>query len=217
MKVLAFNGSPRKEWNTAGLAKSALEGAASQGAATELVHLYDLDYKGCTSCFACKLKGGKSYGRCVLKDGLTPYFQKAAEADALVLASPVYLGTATGEMRSFLERLLFPFYTYTDPPATLFPKRIRVASIYTFGATEELARKRRWDRSLAGMDLFLGSILGEVRSFHSFDTCQFDDYAKYEAPRFDPVHKARQRREIFPQECKKAFALGKWLATGEAL
>ena len=38
----------------------ALEGAASKGAKTELVHLYDLDYKGCTSCFSCKLVGGKS-------------------------------------------------------------------------------------------------------------------------------------------------------------
>ena len=60
MKVLAINGSPRKTWNTATLLRNTLDGAASQGAETELVHLYDLDYTGCTSCFACKLKGGKS-------------------------------------------------------------------------------------------------------------------------------------------------------------
>jgi multimeric flavodoxin WrbA len=212
MKVLAFNGSPRKEWNTATLVKEALAGAKSKGVQTELVHLYDLDYKGCTSCFACKLIGGKSYGRCAMRDGLTPFLKKVEEADALVLASPIYLGTATGEMRSCLERLLFPFYTYTDPPRSLLPKKLRVALIYTFGAPEELARQRRWDRSLAGMDLFLAAILGEVRSQYCFDTTQFDDYAKYEASRFDPALKAKQRAEVFPLDRQKAFELGVWLA-----
>ena len=62
MKILAINGSPRKNSNTATLLKKALEGAAAQGAETELIHLYDLNFKGCISCFACKLKDGKSYG-----------------------------------------------------------------------------------------------------------------------------------------------------------
>jgi len=60
MKVMAINGSPRKEWNTATLLENALEGAASQGAETELVHLYDLNFKGCKSCFECKTRGGES-------------------------------------------------------------------------------------------------------------------------------------------------------------
>jgi multimeric flavodoxin WrbA len=57
LKVLAINGRPRKTWNTAMLLQKALEGAASHGGETELGHLYDLDFKGCTSCFACKLQG----------------------------------------------------------------------------------------------------------------------------------------------------------------
>ena len=56
MKVLGFNGSPRKNWNTAMLLEKALEGAASEGAETELIHLYELNYKGCISCFACKTR-----------------------------------------------------------------------------------------------------------------------------------------------------------------
>jgi len=56
MEVIAFNGSPRKKWNTATLLEKALEGAASQGAKTEIVHLYNLDFKGCRSCFGCKEK-----------------------------------------------------------------------------------------------------------------------------------------------------------------
>jgi len=62
MKVMAFNGSPRKKWNTGTLLEKALEGAASRGAETELIHLYDIDFKGCISCFACKTIGGNSYG-----------------------------------------------------------------------------------------------------------------------------------------------------------
>ena len=115
MKVIAFNGSPRKKWNTATLLAKALEGAASQGAGTELFHLYDLDFKGCISCFACKTKGGKSYGRCAVEDDLRPILKKVLKADAIILGSPIYFGTVSGEMRSFMERLLFPFRPYADP------------------------------------------------------------------------------------------------------
>ena len=67
MKAMAINGSPRKTWNTATLLENALSGCAAGVAETEMVHLYDLAYQGCTSCFACKKIGGKSYVR--IKDG----------------------------------------------------------------------------------------------------------------------------------------------------
>ena len=55
MKVMAFNGSPRKKkWNTVTLLNNALEGARSAGAQTELIQLYDLNFSGCISCFSCK-------------------------------------------------------------------------------------------------------------------------------------------------------------------
>ena len=100
MKVLAVNGSPRKKWNTAMLLEKALEGAGSQGAETELIHLYELSFTGCISCFACKMKGGKSYGRCAVKDDLTPVLESVEKIDALILGSPVYFGTVTGEIRA---------------------------------------------------------------------------------------------------------------------
>jgi hypothetical protein len=78
MRAIAVNGSPRKNWNTASLLEHALTGAAKNGAETELVHLYDLDFKGCISCFACKKIGGKSYGRCAVSDGVTPILKKAS-------------------------------------------------------------------------------------------------------------------------------------------
>ena len=135
-QVIAINGSPRTTWNTATLLEHALEGAASEGAEIEIVHLYDLDYKGCTSCFSCKLVGGKSYGKCAVKDGLTPLLEKVANADALILGSPIYVGTATGEMRSFLERLAFPYIVYDAARSSLFPKKMPTGFIYTMGADE---------------------------------------------------------------------------------
>ena len=114
MKVIAINGSPRKKWNTARLLEHALKGAESMGAETKLIHLYDLDYKGCMSCFACKLKGGESFGRCAVNDDLAPILEEIKSADAFILGSPIYFGDVTGEMRSFLERLLFPNPIYIN-------------------------------------------------------------------------------------------------------
>ena len=68
MKVIAINGSPRKGWNTETLLKKALEGAGAAGAETEMVHLYDLKFRGCVSCMACKLKKEPRPCRCILRD-----------------------------------------------------------------------------------------------------------------------------------------------------
>ena len=112
MKIFAVNGSPRKKGNTATVLEHFLEGARSAGADTELIHLYDLQASGCRSCFACKLRGGASYGHCALKDDLTPVLAALEKADGLVLGSPVYFGNVTGAMRSFQERLCFPYLVY---------------------------------------------------------------------------------------------------------
>ncbi len=161
-KVIAFNGSPRKSWNTATLLNKALEGAASQGAETELVHLYDLNYKGCTSCFSCKLKGGKSYGRCALQDDLTPFLHQIPEVDATILGSPVYLGSATGQMRSFLERLVFPYLVYDANHSSLFQKRMATGFIFTMGAPESRIKEMGIDQNLKGMEMSLKRMLLQV-------------------------------------------------------
>lgn len=212
MKVMAFNGSPRKKWNTATLLANALKGAASQGAETELIHLYDLKFKGCISCFECKTRGGKSYGRCAVQDGLKPILEKVESADALILGSPIYFGTVSGEMRSFMERLLFPYFTYTEPPQSLFPRKIPTAFIYTMGVTEELMKELGYRQHFDKNTLYLQVVFGTSESFCSFDTYQFEDYSKVVADRFDAVHKAKRHQEIFPQDCQKAFGMGARLA-----
>jgi len=207
MKVIAFNGSPRKRWNTATLLDRALEGAASKGAETELIHLYDLSFKGCVSCFSCKTRDGKSYGKCAVKDELTINLEKIEEADGIILGSPIYLGTVTGEMRSFMERLIFPYLTYTDPLQTLFPKKIDTGFIYTMNVTEE-RMKKIYGQHLGINEEFLRIIFGASESLFSFDTYQFKDYSKVVADRFDPEKKATRRKEIFPKDCEKAYEMG---------
>lgn len=208
MKAIAINGSPRKKWNTGMLLEKALEGAASEGAETELIHLYDLNFKGCTSCFACKLKDGKSYGKCVMNDELTPVLDKLEDADAVIFGSPIYLGNSTGEMRSFMERYIFPYLVYSTNPLTLFPRNIPVGYIYTLGAKEEHFELFGFKKVIELNENLATRIFGYSESLYSTDTCQFEDYSKYVADRFDPEEKAKRRREIFPQDCQKAFEMG---------
>ncbi len=215
MNIMAFNGSPRKKWNTAALLEKALEGAASQGAETELIHLYDLDYKGCISCFACKTIGGKSYGRCAVKDDLTAVFRRVEEADAIILGSPIYFGDVSGEMKSFLERLVFPYYTYTDPPQTLFPKKIKAGFIYAMGVTEEMMQQMGYAQNFDRQKMFLTRLYGYSEYMCSFDAYQFDDYSKVLATRFDPGKKKKRHDEIFPVDCRRAYEMGVRLAGGK--
>lgn len=208
MKVIAFNGSPRKKWNTATLLEKALEGAASQGAETELVHLYDLTFKGCKSCFACKTKGGASYGRCATKDDLTPILKRVEEVDSIILGSPFYFGTVSGEMRSFMERLMFPYLTYTAPPRSLFPKKINTGFIYTMNARQEGMKPSGQGGRVTRNERLLQMLFGASESLCSFDTYQFEDYSKVVADLFDPEKKAKRREEVFPKDCEKAFEMG---------
>lgn len=208
MKIMAVNGSPRKTWNTATLLHEALKGAESQGAETELVHLYDLNFPGCISCFACKTKGGKSYGRCAVKDDLTPVLASLEAADGLILGSPIYFGTVSGVMKAFMERLLFPYFTYTDPSQSLFPKQMPTGFIYTMNVTEAQMQTLGYAHHFEQNQAFLQAVFGAAESLFSFDTYQFEDYTKVVADRFDPGKKAARRREVFPQDCAKAFALG---------
>jgi multimeric flavodoxin WrbA len=208
MKIIGINGSPRKNCNTAALIGKALEGAQSRGVETELIHLYDLNYKGCKSCFACKLKDGKSYGTCAARDDLTPVLKKIEETDAIILGSPIYLGTATGEMRSFLERLIFPYLVYDPEGSTLFPRRIPVGFIYTMGVVEELMEEIGYHQYFNTIKKLTERIIGESESLYVTDTYQFDDYTKYVSSRFNPEEKLKKRREVFPQDCEKAFQMG---------
>jgi len=212
MKIIAINGSPRKHGNTATLLTKALEGAAAQGAETELIHLYDLDFKGCRSCFACKMIKGPSEGRCAAKDDATPLLQRIEqEADAVLLGSPIYFAAMSGEMRSFLERLLFAPLVYSNPPRSLFTRKIRAAVIYTMNSTEKMSTERNYGTIFDTTEASLRNVLGSAESLCCYDTYQFPDYSKVIMEYMDPAKKAERRDAVFPDDCRKAFELGRKL------
>ena len=208
MKVIALNGSPRKSWNTAILLKKALEGAASQGAETELINLYDLNFKGCISCFECKRKNGISYGQCAVKDELMPVLKKAAEADSIVLGSPIYLGAVTGVMHAFLERLIFPYLTYSADHTSIFSHKIQTGFIYTLGAPEDRMKQMGFDQPSKINEWLLSLVFGASETLLVNDTYQFEDYSKYETSSINVSEKEKRRKEEFPKDCQKAFDMG---------
>lgn len=206
MRVIGINGSPRKNKNTAMMLDAALEGAGSQGAEVERIDLYDLDYTGCKSCFACKLIGGAYHGKCALRDGLSPVLEKILAADVLLLATPIYFGDVSGMTRAFLERLWFPSYMYRIDGTAAYDKKLKVGLIYTMN-TEDPALYG-YDKIFAQNERMFELLVGSTETVVASDTYQFSDYSKYESEFFDPVHKAEVRDTQFPEDCKNAYRLG---------
>ena len=126
MKVIAVSGSPRRGWNTEKMLASALDGAAAAGAEAKLIRLYDLNFKGCKSCLACKRLNAAR--KCYVKDDLTPVLEELRDADALIFGSPIYFMELTGVMHECLERFYFPFVTYGTERQTFFERKLPVAS-----------------------------------------------------------------------------------------
>ncbi|MBU3198384.1 flavodoxin family protein [Clostridium estertheticum] len=212
MKVYAINGSPRKNKNTATLLQKALDGVKEstkdKEIETEIINLYDLNYTGCKSCFACKRVGGASYGKCPVKDDIQEVLEKVSQADGLILGSPIYFGNITGQLLSFLERLLFPYLVYDKNHSSIAPKKMPTAFIYTMNALEEYMDKSGYLSNFNNIESALGHILTKPLVMYSNNTYQFDDYSKYKADAFSQDEKAEHRKVQFPLDCQKAFELG---------
>jgi multimeric flavodoxin WrbA len=102
MKVVAFNGSPRKDGNTFTLTNYVLEELEKEGIETELVHLAGKPIRGCMACYKCMEKMDK---RCsVTNDIVNECIEKIIEAQGIVLASPTYFCNVTAEMKALIDR-----------------------------------------------------------------------------------------------------------------
>ena len=211
MKALLINGSPRKNWNTYKMLESAMKGAAEAGAETELVHLYDAAFKGCVSCFACKVKDNKTNGLCAFKDALTPTLEKTYQADVIVIGSPVYFSSPTGLVRSFMERLLFPALRYNMEDSRVLKKNVPTAMIYTMNCPENMAEQVNYPTLLSPNEQALKMLFGYCETLCAYNTYQFNDYSSYDVAMFKEKDKARQRKEQFPKDLQNAYELGKRL------
>jgi multimeric flavodoxin WrbA len=102
MKVIAFNGSGRKDGNTAILLNAVLEEISKEGIETELVQLAGKAPQGCIACYKCF--ENKDQKCAVTKDRLNEYLAKIIEADGILFGSPVYFADATAGIKALIER-----------------------------------------------------------------------------------------------------------------
>jgi multimeric flavodoxin WrbA len=205
--LLAINGGPRKTWNTATLLNNVVDGAKQAGAKTHLIHLYDLDFKGCHSCFACKHRD-KPLQTCVIKDDLFSTYQNIANnVDALVIGSPIYFSEVTGETRSFLERALFPFIAYDKLPSH-FARTIDTAMIFTGNAPDSQLEQIGYRAKFKFYEDRLRRVYGNSETLYVGETLQFDNYDELYNGTFDGVSRHERHKTIWLEECQKAFELG---------
>ena len=99
-KVIGISGSPRKKGNTEILIQLALDAIRTEGIDTEIITLADKTISPCNACMACK----KVKNRCAIEDDFEAIFSKIREADGLILGTPVYFGSATPNIKSFMDR-----------------------------------------------------------------------------------------------------------------
>ena len=188
--------------------KKFAEGAqtVSEEIEVKTVRLYDLDYKGCMSCMACKVKG-KATHVCKFKDALTPVLEEIAQADGLVLGSPNYFGEITGQMRSFLERLTFPWLSYNDYSITA-PKRMPVLLVETQNGTRESNNCNGYGT----MEYPIMKALGEPERLTAYNTYQVKNYDRYELTGFSEESKRKYREEHWEEDLQSAYDSGRRMA-----
>jgi len=99
MKVIAFNGSPRREGNTKIVLRHTLEAISEAGLETEIIDLFDYRIEPCLGCNDCRKKE-----HCPIDDDLLGIYQKMKEADGIIMASPVYFCAATPPLKALIDR-----------------------------------------------------------------------------------------------------------------
>ena len=107
MKIVSLLGSPRPQGNSTAITRRFQDTAANLGAEVRTFELNRLAYRGCQGCCACK----QSLDHCILNDDLTEVLNTVAEADVVVLASPVYYGDVSAQLKGFIDRT----YSYLKP------------------------------------------------------------------------------------------------------
>ena len=162
MKVVCLLGSPRVRGNSEQLAEEIMIPLQEKGAEIKSYHLNKLTYKGCQACMACKTK----QDTCILKDELTEVMNEVKEAEVLILASPVYYGDVTGQMKCFIDRTfeyLVPDYITAEVPCRL-PAGKRCAIVLVQGAPNEAQFSDVFPRYKGFLDWYGFSEVDEVRA-----------------------------------------------------
>ncbi len=120
MRTVCLLGSPRRDCNSDALAARFLQEASAVGAPTEVFALSELNYSGCKNLFRCKT----DLDHCGQTDDLTPVLEAIAKAQVLVLATPVYFTSVSGQLKLAIDR----FFSYFVPDYATADKKSRLSS-----------------------------------------------------------------------------------------
>ncbi len=101
MRVVAFNGSPRKKGNTYHCIRIVLDVLAREGIETEFIQLGGSDIRPCRACYKCF---EKKNGKCVQKDGFNLLMERMVAAEGIVIGSPTYFANVTPEVKALIDR-----------------------------------------------------------------------------------------------------------------
>ncbi|AOY78035.1 flavodoxin family protein [Clostridium formicaceticum] len=105
MKVVAFNGSPKKDGNTYHAIKIAADALEKEGIDVEIIHVGDKEIRGCMACNQCMKNKNE---KCVLPgDEVNDWIQKMKEAEGIILGSPVHYSSIAATMKAFLDRAFY--------------------------------------------------------------------------------------------------------------
>jgi multimeric flavodoxin WrbA len=140
MKALIISGSPRRDGNTESLCNRCAEGLEAEGISTEVVSVSGLSLHGCTGCGYCR-QLPDDVCECVINDDVAALIPKFAEADIIVVGSPVYFGSATPEIMALLDRV-----GYVLRPRGLLSRKVgaAIAVARRAGKTFTFAQLSMW-------------------------------------------------------------------------
>jgi multimeric flavodoxin WrbA len=123
VKVVAFNGSARKDGNTAILIRRVLQVLEAKGIETELIQLAGERIRGCNACRTCYSTKNK---RCIIEDdNVNAYIQKMIEADGIIIGSPVYFSMMSPELKALMDRAFYVARANSD----MFKRKVGAAVV----------------------------------------------------------------------------------------
>ena len=158
MKVLILNGSPRKNGCTARALREVADTLRQEGIETETVEVGGQEVRGCLSCGGCKTSG-----KCVVDDLVNELARKLAEADGLLVGTPVYYAGANGTIKALLDRLFY---------STHFDKTMKVGAAVVSsrraGGTSAFDELNKYF-TISGMPIVSSTYWNEVHGFTASD------------------------------------------------
>jgi len=187
-KILIVMGSPRREGNSATLAKQVAAGAEAAGAEVESFYLHDMDIQPCTACDACR---GEMDRDCVIDDEMEILYPKVRHSDAMVIASPIYWFSVSAQTKLFMDR----WYAFGGPReeyAALAGKRIGLVLTY------------------ADLDPFVSGAVNALRTFQDAFNYVGAEIVGMVYGSASEAGEIRNSRDLM----EKAYQLGKQLGSG---